>query len=81
MKDMTMTAVSITTPDLGQERKLDIRPVYLTRGEAARHLNVPPRWLANNTRRGPRYIKIGGHVRYSLKALDAFMAAHEGRGA
>lgn len=36
------------------------RSIYLTRPEAARYLNVSARWLANNARRGPRYIKVGG---------------------
>lgn len=51
--------------------------VYLTRDEAAQYLNIPPSWLANNARRGPRYIKVGGLVRYSVTALDAYMSAHE----
>lgn len=51
--------------------------VYLSRGEAARYLNIPPSWLANNARRGPRYIKVGGLVRYSVAALDEYMSAHE----
>ncbi|WP_091562619.1 helix-turn-helix domain-containing protein [Arthrobacter sp. ok362] len=55
------------------------RSIYVTRAEAAVYLNVPPRWLANNTKSGPRYIKVGGLVRYSVEALDAFMSAHEGR--
>ena len=50
---------------------------YLTRAEAANYLNVPPHWLANNTKTGPRFIKIGGLVRYSVSALDAYMSAHE----
>ncbi|WP_426301893.1 hypothetical protein [Arthrobacter sp. R-11] len=53
--------------------------MYLTRIEAAHYLNVPARWLANNTRRGPRYIKVGGLVRYSVEALDGFMTANERR--
>lgn len=60
-----------------QERDL-IRSIYLTRSEAAKYLNLPPRWLANNAKRGPRYIKIGGLVRYSVDALDSYMSAHEG---
>lgn len=55
------------------------RSMYLTREEAAQYLNLPPRWLANNARSGPRYIKVGGLVRYSVEALDTFMSAHEGR--
>jgi excisionase family DNA binding protein len=50
---------------------------YLNRQEAAAYLNLPPRWLANNVRSGPRYVKVGRHVRYSVAALDAFMKAHE----
>ncbi len=53
--------------------------VYLTRSEAGRYLNVPSRWLANNARRGPRFIKIGGLVRYSVAALNEYMSAHERR--
>ncbi|WP_224094981.1 helix-turn-helix domain-containing protein [Arthrobacter sp. StoSoilB13] len=53
--------------------------IYLTRPQAASYLNVPPHWLANNTKIGPRFIKIGGLVRYSVAALDAYMAAHECR--
>lgn len=53
--------------------------VYLTRDEAAQYLNIPPSWLANNAKRGPRYIKIGGLVRYSVAALDQYMSAHERR--
>lgn len=53
--------------------------IYLTRVEAALYLNIPARWLANNARSGPQYIKVGGLVRYSVEALDAFMSAHEGR--
>lgn len=70
-----------------EQKKLVVEPlavgtsvaagVYLTRGEAARYLNIPPSWLANNARRGPRYIKVGGLVRYSVAALDAYMSAHE----
>lgn len=52
-------------------------PVYLTRSEAARYLNIPASWLANNAKRGPRYIKVGRLVRYSVAALDTYMSAHE----
>lgn len=55
------------------------RSIYLTRAEAARYLNLPIRWLANNARSGPRYIKIGRLVRYSVDALDEYMSAHERR--
>lgn len=50
---------------------------YLNRREASRYLNLPLSWLANNTARGPRYIKVGRHVRYAVAALDSFMNANE----
>ncbi|MGN7201158.1 hypothetical protein [Arthrobacter sp. SAFR-044] len=53
--------------------------IYLTRKEAGKYLNVPAHWLANNAKLGPRYIKIGGLVRYSVAALDSYMASHEGK--
>lgn len=52
---------------------------YLDRQEASRYLNLPPSWLANNTHRGPRFVKVGRHVRYAISALDSFMNAHEVR--
>jgi len=55
------------------------RSMFLTRNEAARYLNLTPSWLANNTRCGPRFIKVGGLVRYSVEALDDFMSKNEGR--
>jgi excisionase family DNA binding protein len=61
-----------------QEREIT-GSLYLTRHEAARYLNLPRRWLANNTKSGPRYVKVGGLVRYSVEALDSFMTAHEGQ--
>lgn len=71
---------NITGPTMGGlDESVLTRSIYLTRSEASLYLNLPSSWLANNARRGPRYIKIGGHVRYSVAALDAFMAAHEGR--
>lgn len=51
--------------------------LYLSRQEAAAYLNLPSSWLANNVRSGPRYVKVGRHVRYSVASLDAFMKAHE----
>ena len=66
-------------PPPGNQESEITRSIYLTRPEAALYLNVPSRWLANNTKIGPRYIKVGGLVRYSVEALDAFMSAHEGR--
>lgn len=72
-----MTTATTNTTWKEQDRGL-IRSVYLTRSEAAKYLNLPSRWLANNAKHGPRYIKIGGLVRYSVEALDSYMSAHEG---
>ncbi|NYD78439.1 helix-turn-helix domain-containing protein [Arthrobacter cupressi] len=60
-------------------RPEESRSTYLTRTEAANYLNIPAHWLANNTKQGPRYIKVGGLVRYSVEALDDFMSANEAR--
>ncbi|WP_350000918.1 helix-turn-helix domain-containing protein [Pseudarthrobacter sp. WHRI 8279] len=71
--------MTIDSDQLPQEHgRGGARCIYLTRAEAAQYLNVPPRWLANNAKRGPRYIKVGGLVRYSSDALDSYMTAHEG---
>lgn len=63
---------------LEEQQSHAARSPYLTRTEAAAYLNVHPRWLANNAKRGPRYIKVGGLVRYSAETLDSYMSAHEG---
>lgn len=73
-----MTSMNTRSAAAAQEWDVT-RSIYLTRPEAARYLNLPPRWLANNAKCGPRYIRVGGLVRYSVEALDAFMSAHEGR--
>lgn len=72
-----------------EQQELDLSPTapgtstatagYLTRGEAAHYLNIPASWLANNAKRGPKYIKVGGLVRYSVATLDDYMSAHERR--
>lgn len=45
--------------------------------EAAAHLGVAPKTLANRRSigEGPRYMKLGGAVRYRIEDLDAYMAA------
>lgn len=73
-----MTVSPYGRPAGAQEREIT-HSIYLTRAEAARYLNLPARWLANNARNGPRYIKVGGLVRYSVDALDEYMSAHERR--
>ena len=50
----------------------------LTTKEAALFLKVSPSWLAKAriTGDGPRFIKMGRSVRYSLQALEEFKRAH-----
>ena len=50
----------------------------LTTKEAASFLNVSSSWLAKAriSGYGPRFIKIGRSVRYSLQALEEFKRAH-----
>lgn len=69
--------VSGSRPALNQREAEVTSSIYLSRREAAQYLNIPASWLANNVRIGPRYIKVGGHVRYSVASLDSFMRAHE----
>ncbi|MDO3167207.1 helix-turn-helix domain-containing protein [Mycobacteroides abscessus subsp. abscessus] len=46
--------------------------------ELAAHLGVPVRTLAEWRYRGggPRFVKVGRHVRYRHEDVDAWMAAH-----
>jgi Helix-turn-helix domain len=50
----------------------------LTTKEAASFLNVSSSWLAKAriSGYGPRFIKIGRSVRYSLQGLEEFKRAH-----
>jgi len=43
---------------------------------AAAHLGLKPKTLANQRciGEGPRYLKLGGAVRYRVEDLDAYMA-------
>ena len=49
--------------------------LLLTAHEAAEYLNISRQWLANQRWRGtgPKYIKIGGAVRYQADDLDRFI--------
>lgn len=50
---------------------------WMTSREAARHLNVSPRTLHNWTKQGKLEVtRVGRIIRYSMQALDAFMALH-----
>jgi excisionase family DNA binding protein len=55
------------------------QPPLFTPPEAAAYLQVPLRtldaWRYRNV--GPRWLKVGRHVRYRRDALDAFLAACE----
>lgn len=54
-------------PPGGEEQK------YLSRGEAARRLGVPPRTIQHWAREGliPCIRTFGGHRRFAVKDLDA----------
>jgi predicted DNA-binding transcriptional regulator AlpA len=51
----------------------------LTTPETAEQLRISPAMLKlwRHQKRGPRYIKDGGYVRYSQKAIDAWLKASE----
>ena len=50
---------------------------YLSRGEAARHLGVPPRTIQQWAKEGriPYIRTFGGHRRFSARDLDALAEA------
>ncbi len=54
-------------------------PLLLLRPtEAAKALGVHPQTLANlrHSGRGPRYVKLGAAVRYSMVALEEYVQAN-----
>lgn len=57
-------------------------PEVLTAIQAAEYLQVPAetlrRWRSLGT--GPRYAKVGKHVRYRRSALDAWLQERENAG-
>lgn len=51
----------------------------LTEDAASAYLGgIPPRTLRQwrHLGKGPPYVKVGHHVRYSRRDLDAYLAAH-----
>ena len=48
----------------------------LTAKQAARYLCISTKWLANQRWQGtgPRFLKVGGAVRYRQSDLDAYLA-------
>ena len=51
----------------------------LTTKQAARYLSISTKWLANQRWQGtgPRFLKLGGAVRYRQADLDAYLARCE----
>ena len=47
----------------------------LTAKQAARYLSISTKWLANQRWQGtgPRFLKVGGAVRYRQSDLDAYL--------
>jgi hypothetical protein len=56
---------------------LPASPIWLSRKELAQRWNIPAQTLAQHAceGRGPRYMRIGRHVRYSLADIEAYEAA------
>ncbi|MGP5397397.1 helix-turn-helix transcriptional regulator [Arthrobacter rhombi] len=52
---------------------------YLTREEAAAHLNVTVRWLATTGRNMVPSLHFGGNVRYLITDLDDWAAQQRKR--
>lgn len=48
----------------------------LTAKQAARYLSISTKWLANQRWQGtgPRFLKVGGAVRYRQSDLDSYLA-------
>jgi predicted DNA-binding transcriptional regulator AlpA len=51
----------------------------LTAKQAARYLSISTKWLANQRWQGtgPRFLKVGGAVRYRQSDLDSYLAGCE----
>ena len=56
--------------------RTDGLPRFMTPAQAANHLNINPRLLENWRwrKKGPKYVKVGNNVRYTLEELDRFAA-------
>lgn len=54
-----------------------IAPALLDTEQAAAHLNMQPQTLRvwRTQGKGPRFVRIGRHVRYQMGQLDAFIEA------
>ena len=52
-------------------------PRFMTPAQAAKYLNLNPRLLDDWRwrKKGPKYVKVGNNVRYTLEELDRFAAA------
>lgn len=51
--------------------------VYLTRREAAHHMNISEKFLATHRSDGPKFIRVGSMVRYRLADIEAWMRQQE----
>lgn len=47
--------------------------------EAAQRLGETPEWLYRRSKSLPFVVRLGGHVRYSTRGIDQFIATRKGR--
>jgi len=57
---------------VGEDRLLDV-------DEAAEKLGESPQWLYRRTRKLPFVVRLDGHIRYSARGIDEFIASRRGR--
>jgi predicted DNA-binding transcriptional regulator AlpA len=47
--------------------------------EAAQRLGETPEWLYRRSKSLPFIVRLGGHVRYSARGIEQYIAARKGR--
>jgi len=75
----TVVALECPAPLVEQLAVEDLNalPRFMTSAQAAKYLNLNPRLLDDWRwrKKGPKYVKVGNNVRYTLEELDRFAAA------
>jgi hypothetical protein len=68
-----------TTAQLWKEQAMDTRSALATPPEAADYLQLKEQSLRRlrMEKRGPKFIKVGGRIRYRWEDIDAWLAANE----
>jgi|GraSoiStandDraft_36_1057302.scaffolds.fasta_scaffold567994_2 predicted DNA-binding transcriptional regulator AlpA len=62
-----LTAILADLPMAAEDRLLDV-------AEASAKLGESKAWLYRKTRQLPFVVRVGGHVRYSLRGIEQFIA-------